>query len=172
MPLYSKLAESVRFPPVVAYTTLPVVKEESVRLAATNVVPSNVRFAESTSAPPVVEYTTRVAVKPESARSATVKRVPLKVMLAESDKRPATPANGTRVAVRELSDKLAPATVPVRVGEADRTLLPVPVLVTLTTFLLASSAKAVEAVRPDRVVVPLTVRLVKVPEPPVLLNLM
>jgi hypothetical protein len=47
----------------------------------------------------------------------------------------------------------------VMVGLVARTLLPVPVLVTLTTFLLASSAKAVEAVRPDRVVVPVTVRL-------------
>jgi hypothetical protein len=58
------------------------------------------------------------------------------------------------------------------VGEVARTLLPVPVLVTLTTFLLASSAKAVEAVRLDRVVVPLTVTLVNEAEPPALLTLM
>jgi hypothetical protein len=81
-------------------------------------------------------------------------------------------ANGTRPEVKELNDKLAPAIVPVKVGEADNTLLPVPVLVTLTTFLLASSAKAVEAVRPDRVVVPVTVRLENVPEPEVLDTLM
>ena len=41
-----------------------------------------------------------------------------------------------------------------KVGLLDKTLSPVPVLVTLTTCLLALSAKAVEAVRPDRVVVP------------------
>ena len=57
-------------------------------------------------------------------------------------------------------------TVPLSVGEAAKTLLPVPVLVTLTTFLLESSAKAVDAVRPDRVVVPETARLTKEPEPP------
>jgi hypothetical protein len=68
--------------------------------------------------------------------------------------------------------RAATPTVPVRVGEADRTLLPVPVLVTLTTFLLPSSAKAVEAVRADKVVVPLTVTLVNEAEPPVLLTLM
>ena len=49
------------------------------------------------------------------------------------------------------------------VGLVARTLLPVPVLVTLTTFLLASSAKAVEAVRPDKVVVPLALSVVNAP---------
>jgi hypothetical protein len=44
------------------------------------------------------------------------------------------------------------------VGEVAKTLSPVPVLFTLTTFLLASSARAVEAVRPDKVVVPETER--------------
>lgn len=40
-----------------------------------------------------------------------------------------------------------------RVGEVARTLLPVPVFVTLTTCLLALRASAVEAVKPDSVVV-------------------
>ncbi len=50
---------------------------------------------------------------------------------------------------RVKSDDIVTAaafTVPVRVGEPAKTLLPVPVLVTLTTFLLASSASAVDAV--------------------------
>jgi hypothetical protein len=40
-----------------------------------------------------------------------------------------------------------------KVGEVASTLLPVPVLVTETIFLLASNAKAVEAVKPDSVAV-------------------
>jgi hypothetical protein len=39
-----------------------------------------------------------------------------------------------------------------KVGEVAKTLSPVPVLATLTTCLLALSAKAVEAVRPDSVI--------------------
>lgn len=54
----------------------------------------------------------------------------------------------------------------VKDGLVAKTLLPVPVFVTDTTFLLASSAKAVDAVSPESVVVPLTVRLVKEPPPP------
>ena len=49
------------------------------------------------------------------------------------------------------------------VGLVAKTFEPEPVLVTLTTFLLASKAKAVEAVRPDRVVVPEAARVVKAP---------
>jgi hypothetical protein len=49
------------------------------------------------------------------------------------------------------------------VGLVARTLLPVPVLVTLTTFLLAFNAKAVEAVKPDKVVVPLALSVVNAP---------
>jgi len=50
-----------------------------------------------------------------------------------------------------------------RVGEVASTLLPVPVLVTDTTFLLASSAKAVEAVKPDSVAVLDADRVVNAP---------
>jgi len=57
-----------------------------------------------------------------------------------------------------------------KVGLVANTLLPEPVLVTETTFLLASSARAVEAVRPDKVVVPVTVTLVNEAAPPVLLT--
>ena len=45
-------------------------------------------------------------------------------------------------------------------GEADKTLLPVPVLVTLAMFLLASSERAVDAVRFVNVVVPLILAVV------------
>lgn len=41
-----------------------------------------------------------------------------------------------------------------KVGLVANTLLPVPVLVTLTRFLLASVATALDAVKPDKVVVP------------------
>lgn len=54
-------------------------------------------------------------------------------------------------------DKLPEVGVPkigvVNVGDVASTLLPLPVLVTLTTFLLASKANAVDAVRPDNVTV-------------------
>jgi hypothetical protein len=60
--------------------------------------------------------------------------------------------------------------VPVKVGDVDSTLLPVPVLATLITFLLASNARAVEAVKPDKVVVPDTTRFVAELDPPVLLT--
>jgi hypothetical protein len=65
-----------------------------------------------------------------------------------------------RPEVKELNDKLAPATVPVKVGDADNTLLPVPVLVTLAMFLLASNDNAVDAVRFVNVVVPLMLAVV------------
>ena len=48
----------------------------------------------------------------------------------------------------------APKTGVTNVGLVARTLLPVPVLVTLTMFLLASSARAVDAVKPVSVLVP------------------
>jgi hypothetical protein len=86
--------------------------------------------------------------------------------------RPEMPvATGNPVAFVKVAEDGVPRSGVVSVGLVARTLLPVPVLVTLTTFLLASSAKAVEAVRPDRVVVPLTDRLVKAPEPELLLTL-
>jgi len=50
-----------------------------------------------------------------------------------------------------------------KVGEVASTLLPVPVLVTETMFLLASNAKAVEAVKPDSVAVPDADRVVNAP---------
>jgi hypothetical protein len=53
-------------------------------------------------------------------------------------------------AVNELNDKLAPAIVPVKVGDADNTLLPVPVFVTLTKFLDASVATALDAVSAEK----------------------
>jgi hypothetical protein len=46
------------------------------------------------------------------------------------------------------------------VGEVAKTLLPVPVLVTLAMFLLASSARAVDAVKFVNVVVPLILAVV------------
>lgn len=52
----------------------------------------------------------------------------------------------------------------VKTGDVASTLFPDPVFVTLTTFLLASNANAVLAVRPESVVVPLADRLVNAPE--------
>jgi hypothetical protein len=86
---------------------------------------------------------------------------------------PLTPVEiGKPVAFVKVPEEGVPSAGVTSVGEVARTLLPVPVLVTLTTFLLASNAKAVEAVRPDRVVVPLTVRLVNTPAPEMLAILM
>jgi hypothetical protein len=83
--------------------------------------------------------------------------------------RPLTPVEiGKPVAFVKVAEEGVPSAGVTSVGEVARTLLPVPVLVTLTTFLLASNAKAVEAVRPDRVVAPLTVRLVNTPAPEML----
>jgi len=50
------------------------------------------------------------------------------------------------------------------VGLVFKTLLPVPVLATLTTFLLASSASAVEAVSPAKLVTPDVVSVVNAPD--------
>jgi hypothetical protein len=87
--------------------------------------------------------------------------------------RPLTPVEiGRPVAFVKVPEDGVPSAGVTSVGEVARTLLPVPVLVTLTTFLLASNAKAVEAVRPDRVVAPLTVRLVNTPAPEMLAILM
>jgi len=69
--------------------------------------------------------------------------------------RPLTPVEiGRPVALVSVAEEGVPKAGVTKVGEVARTLLPVPVLVTLTAFLLASKAKAVEAVRPDKVVVP------------------
>ena len=86
--------------------------------------------------------------------------LPSNTNVALSLNNPLAPAYVTRPLVRLDKLKLAPAIVPVSVGLADKTLLPVPVFVTETTFLLASKANAVDAVSPDSVVVPLTVILV------------
>lgn len=87
--------------------------------------------------------------------------------------RPDTPVEiGRPVAFVKVALEGVPNAGVTKVGEVAKTLLPVPVLVTLTTFLLASRARAVEAVRPDSVVVPEIVTLVKDPPPPVLLILM
>lgn len=77
-------------------------------------------------------------------------------------------ATGSPVAFVSVTDDGVPNAGVTSVGLLAKTLLPVPVLVTLTTSLLALSAKAVDAVRPDRVVVPLTVKSVKKLPPPTL----
>jgi len=70
---------------------------------------------------------------------------------------------GSPVAFVNVTEVGVPNTGVTSVGDVAKTLLPVPVLVTLTMFLLASSAKAVEAVRPDRVVVLLALSVVNAP---------
>jgi len=78
--------------------------------------------------------------------------------------KPLTPVEiGKPVAFVSVTEVGVPNTGVTSVGLVAKTLLPVPVLVTLTTFLLASSAKAVEAVRPDRVVVLLALSVVNAP---------
>ena len=75
--------------------------------------------------------------------------------VATPEPKPEMPvATGKPVALVKVAEDGVPKAGVTSVGEVARTLLPVPVLVTLTTFLLASRAKAVEAVRPDSVVVP------------------
>jgi len=58
---------------------------------------------------------------------------------------------------------LVVSVAPVIVGLVASTLLPDPVFVTLTMFLLASNARAVDAVRPDRVAVLDAERVVNAP---------
>jgi hypothetical protein len=78
--------------------------------------------------------------------------------------RPLTPvAMGKPVAFVKVALVGVPRIGVTRVGEVASTLLPVPVLVTETTFLLASNAKAVEAVKPDSVAVLDADRVVNTP---------
>ena len=78
--------------------------------------------------------------------------------------RPDTPVEiGSPVAFVRVTEVGVPKMGVTSVGEVARTLFPVPVLVTLTTFLLASRARAVEAVRPDSVVVPDALSVVNAP---------
>jgi hypothetical protein len=71
---------------------------------------------------------------------------------------PVTPVErGKPVALVRVTEVGVPRIGVTSVGLVAKTLFPVPVLVTLTTSLLAFRASAVEAVRADRVVVPTTV---------------
>jgi hypothetical protein len=82
--------------------------------------------------------------------------------------RPDTPvAIGRPVAFVKVALVGVPRIGVTRVGEVASTLLPVPVLVTETMFLLASNAKAVEAVKPDSVAVLDADRVVNAPVPAV-----
>ena len=127
-------------------------------------VPVNAGDPANTKAPVPVSSVTAAA---RLADDGVAKKV------ATPDPKPEMPVEtGKPVAFVKVPEEGVPRAGVTSVGLVARTLLPVPVLVTLTTFLLASSAKAVEAVRPDRVVVPLTVTLVNEAAPPVLLTLM
>lgn len=67
---------------------------------------------------------------------------------------PVTPVDrGSPVALVNVNEVGVPRLGVVNVGEVASTLLPVPVLVTLTMFLLASKASAVLAVKPESVAV-------------------
>jgi hypothetical protein len=67
---------------------------------------------------------------------------------------PVTPVDsGSPVALVSVTAEGVPRFGVVSTGDVANTLLPVPVLITLTMFLLASKANAVLAVRPDNVVV-------------------
>lgn len=76
---------------------------------------------------------------------------------------PVTPVeSGNPVAFVSVSTEGVPKFGVVSVGDVANTLLPDPVFVTLATFLLASSASAVDAVSPERVSAPVTLALVTV----------
>ncbi len=78
--------------------------------------------------------------------------------------RPDTPVEiGRPVAFVRVALDGVPRAGVTKVGDVARTLFPVPVLVTLTTFLLASKARAVEAVNPESVVVPDALSVVNAP---------
>jgi hypothetical protein len=78
--------------------------------------------------------------------------------------RPDTPVEiGRPVAFVKVALVGVPRIGVTRVGEVASTLLPVPVFVTETMFLLASKAKAVEAVKPDNVAVLDADRVVNAP---------
>ena len=125
---------------------------------------TNVGLLANTKAPVPVSSVTAAA---RLAELGVAKKV------ATPEPKPEMPVEtGKPVALVKVAEDGVPRAGVTSVGLVARTLLPVPVFVTLTTFLLASSAKAVEAVRPDRVVVPLTVTLVNEAAPPVLLTLM
>jgi hypothetical protein len=84
--------------------------------------------------------------------------------VATPEPRPDTPvAIGRPVAFVKVALVGVPRIGVTRVGDVASTLLPVPVFVTETTFLLASKAKAVEAVKPDRVAVLDADRVVNAP---------
>jgi hypothetical protein len=78
--------------------------------------------------------------------------------------KPLTPVEiGRPVALVKTAALGVPRAGVTRVGLVANTLLPVPVLVTETMFLLASNAKAVEAVKPDSVAVLDADRVVNAP---------
>lgn len=81
---------------------------------------------------------------------------------------PVTPVDkGKPVPLVKVTDVGVPKTGVTKVGDVDNTLLPDPVLVMLTTFLLASNANAVETVNPDNVTAPDAANVVKAPVPAV-----
>jgi hypothetical protein len=105
---------------------------------------------------PLIVPPVRVAPLDESVFSVAVEDAPSVVN---------EPAAGVTLPIMPWND--VPVATPnigvTRVGLVANTLLPEPVLVTETTFLLASNAKAVEAVKPDRVVVLDADRVVNAP---------
>src|SRR3989338_3111842 len=101
-----------------------------VRLAAVKVVPSKVRLAESVNAPAVVMYGTRLAVSDETVRL-VVDAVP-KYPVPETELAVELAYGNTlaAVAVEVVAPEVlsaAAAMVPVRIGDAESTMLPVPV---------------------------------------------
>jgi hypothetical protein len=81
---------------------------------------------------------------------------------------PVTPVDkGKPVPFVKVTDVGVPKTGVTKVGDVDNTLLPDPVLVMLTTFLLVSNANAVETVNPDSVTAPDAANVVKAPVPAV-----
>ena len=134
--------------------TLPAVKPAAVPVI---LVPTNADGVPKAGVTSVGEVAKTKAPLPVSSVTAAAKLADDGVArkVATPAPRPETPVlMGNPVPFVSVTEDGVPKAGVTKVGEVARTLLPVPVLVTLTAFLLASRARAVEAVRPDRVAVP------------------
>jgi hypothetical protein len=139
---------------------LAVPPERVTVLEAASVVKAPVEAVVAPMVIPLIVPPVRVAPLDESVFKVAVDDAPRVVKL---------PAAGVTLPIIPWNDVpvATPKTGVTRVGEVANTLLPVPVLVTETMFLLASNANAVEAVKPDSVVVLDADRVVNAPVPAV-----
>jgi hypothetical protein len=135
--------------------------EEAVNPVVPKTVPLQVKLAESASKPAVLAKVTRPLVSPLFVTDVAVTEVNAPVFAVVAPTVPLMLIEAVPVRLVTTPEDGVPRAGVTKVGEVARTLLPVPVLVTLTTILLASSAKAVDAVKPV-IVIPGTVVFVAV----------